>query len=903
MPSADLKDKLIRAKDELKSCIEGFNGNQIISDARELVYAVEANIDLYNEQDALIMIDRLYDAYNQVCSSVRLRFYNLVNIGVSDETKTLPFELNNAITNFTGFQCNVYLPAGFRIAENEDGDYDVTLNKERVTSSHTIVTEKKNDGSYLILCYSSKNALIKGESGVLFNINIEAEGDVNVGEYTVECKDIFLSTDEGVEFNAYDYSETFCLVRLYDTNKDGIVNENDIETLAYYLIGKQTDSFNPYVYDVDHSDIIDLKDLQVLTDVVQGRTVVAGDELYGTGINAEDVHTLIGDECLMSINLEYTGDVTAFRSNVRIPSSMTITSDDIKLTGRAAETHRVLVWGDKTAKWYSVSVIVYSTMNEPLSGNSGEIYNISLATDNITGNATESVEITLTDACSPNGVYTDVHNQYYDYTQMHFYVPADAYKDNVANTTDIGEVASALAGESYKWNYLEKHAADINRDSEISIIDLAAMVDVVKNGYVPREMNVLPDNGDLQLEFGDETTTLEHKIHLPLHLKGVHAVTAIQFDLTISGKATIESIELAGAASETHICETRKLDGFTRVVIYSDNNDVINDNFVMLTVNGNKAVNKSTVAVSNIMAATVDFNEYRFALPVQALLEFYKEGDVNGDDKVSIADIVLTVNALMGNIHQNFVFCAADLNFDGKISIGDVVLVVNKLLEGDKPATPSPGSINIGEDVEDAVTNAPAMRGLADMHVSNAVVENNEATVFVTLDDAHKYTAMQFDMALPAGVCIKDVTVDGKHVAAYNESRVVVYSLTNSVFGAGDAIMTITLNVDNVVEDEIIAFDNIVVSTPEFTERGLAAVDARLEGATGIAGTEYAPAKVYAENGRIVIESACDQIVDVISSNGIVCKVEIATGKNYVAVEHKGIYLVKVAGRVTKLTF
>ena len=907
LPTAQTKNELIILKDRLKNLVEGLEGNEIITEAKDLVSMVESNIDGFYESEMRALISRLNDTYENVYNSVYLNVVGNKLFGVNDEIYTLQFELNNSISNFTGFQCNLYLPEGFRIAQNEDGDYDVTLNGERVASTHSIVAEKADDGSYLIICYSSKNSLIKGENGVLFNINIEAEENINVGDYNFECGNIFFSTNEGIEFGVAGYNDNFRLVRYFDTNKDGAVGEDDIETLAYYLIGKQNYNFDSYIYDIDRNGVIDLKDLQVLTDVVQGRDAVADDELDGTGIYTENVHSFIGEECSLPVNLEYNGEATAFRGEVVIPVINNVAVGGryhIRMTERATDSHRILVWKtfeNESNEYYNF--IVYSTKNEPLNGNSGSVCNVCLETEGFAGNINALFNVTLTDVCSPNGVYINNHTVSSISSEVNIYVPADANKDNVADAADLSELATALLGDGYEWNYLAKFAVDLNGDNDISAIDVVATADVISNGYVKREMNIIPDYDNLQLEFGDNNSTVESEIQLPLYIRGTHSVTAIQFDLNVSGQVGIESIELNGATADTHICKTRKLGGFTRVLIYSENNDVINEDFITLTINRSWSTYKSTISVNNIKAATINFDEYRVNAVTETVVEFYKQGDANGDGKISISDVVFTVNALMGNVQGNFVLAAADMNGDGKISIGDVVLVVNRLLEGDETTTPSSGSINIGGDVEEAVTNAPMKRSSSDFYVSSAVVENNEATVVVSLDKGERFTAMQFDMLLPEGISIKEISTDGKHSIAYNESRVVAYSLTNSTFGEGDYIMSITFNVDDVAEGEIITFDNIVVSTPEFVENRLNAVNARIEGATGIAGNEYEATAFYVENGRLVVEAPCDGVLEIISAHGIVRKVEIAAGKNYVAIEHKGVYVVKFGNKLAKLNF
>ena len=54
-------------------------------------------------------------------------------------------------------------------------------------------------------------------------------------------------------------------------------------------------------------------------------------------------------------------------------------------------------------------------------------------------------------------------------------------------------------------------------------------------------------------------------------------------------------------------------------------------------------------------------------------------GDVNGDNKISQADLDLLVKIIMGQLPDNVKFYAGDLNNDGKTDAADVVIMVNIL--------------------------------------------------------------------------------------------------------------------------------------------------------------------------------------------------------------------------------
>lgn len=55
-------------------------------------------------------------------------------------------------------------------------------------------------------------------------------------------------------------------------------------------------------------------------------------------------------------------------------------------------------------------------------------------------------------------------------------------------------------------------------------------------------------------------------------------------------------------------------------------------------------------------------------------------GDVNGDKQVSIADVTMLVNIILGKTTEGYEENVADVNDDGAISIADVTALVNKIL-------------------------------------------------------------------------------------------------------------------------------------------------------------------------------------------------------------------------------
>ena len=57
-------------------------------------------------------------------------------------------------------------------------------------------------------------------------------------------------------------------------------------------------------------------------------------------------------------------------------------------------------------------------------------------------------------------------------------------------------------------------------------------------------------------------------------------------------------------------------------------------------------------------------------------------GDVNGDGKVDITDVTLTISHILGQKPEGFSAEAADVNDDGKVDVTDVTSIIDIVLSG-----------------------------------------------------------------------------------------------------------------------------------------------------------------------------------------------------------------------------
>ena len=57
-----------------------------------------------------------------------------------------------------------------------------------------------------------------------------------------------------------------------------------------------------------------------------------------------------------------------------------------------------------------------------------------------------------------------------------------------------------------------------------------------------------------------------------------------------------------------------------------------------------------------------------------------KRGDVNGDGRRNVSDIMLIVNYILGQTSEDFNTVLADLNNDGNVNVSDIMILVNIIL-------------------------------------------------------------------------------------------------------------------------------------------------------------------------------------------------------------------------------
>lgn len=242
-----------------------------------------------------------------------------------------------------------------------------------------------------------------------------------------------------------------------------------------------------------------------------------------------------------------------------------------------------------------------------------------------------------------------------------------------------------------------------------------------------------------------------------------------------------------------------------------------------------------------LVASTTDaLVEEMNALTASATENQYVPGDLSGDRKVLGDDYIAILNAALNpESVEGKTFAAADVNGDGKLTIADVTLIASKITNG---AFPTMGG----------VTPAP-MSSAETMSVSTEDM-NGVQRIAINLNNHKEYVGCQMDIVLPAGMTVVGESVgnraNGHNVYSMDVNgvhRVIVSTIENNSFVGGDAILYLDVTGGSV---DKITLDNII-----FAEANGRATTIEGNGATGIDGVEAESGlkqKIYSVGGQLL---------------------------------------------------
>ena len=291
-------------------------------------------------------------------------------------------------------------------------------------------------------------------------------------------------------------------------------------------------------------------------------------------------------------------------------------------------------------------------------------------------------------------------------------------------------------------------------------------------------------------------------------------------------------------------------DGAIRIVVASLSSSTFSGTegtlFNMELLAAEDASGEKNIAIKNVYISEANGKRHDLAdAEATVAIQTYTPADANNDGMIAIDDVVLTINAVLGNTSENFVFDAADMNGDGQILIDDVVKVINAVL-----------GVN---------TSAASNVRRADINES-FILNHTESGLGMSVSNAAGYAALQYDLQLPEGAEVTDVRFTGKsnHKVTFREMdgnvvRVIVVSLTNEAF-SGNELLDVMIDS---AQDAEISIENACVATRNGAVSKVQNASAKIGGnATAIDQLldGMARADVYDLNGKLVKKNAATAV-------------------------------------------
>lgn len=297
----------------------------------------------------------------------------MVESGISYD---LPVTMNN-VAGISALQCDLVLPEGIELAQ-EDGQYQVEMNGDRLSSSHVLSIRQLPSGDLRVLITSLMAEPFSGNDGQLFVLHLNVAPDVQEGIYSLQINNIVMADVNALTYHAPDVAASFVVKNTIkgDANGDGLVNVGDYVTTANYIMELNPDPFMFKGADVDESGTIDVGDLVGITNIIMGEfgsdvEPEPEGELQMTGICANGENA-----CTMTIELSNDMALTAWQMDVAIPEGMTL--QQAALTSRAAG-HYLVVNGQENGR---VKLLASSPMNAALQGNEGALLTLTFDNNN-----------------------------------------------------------------------------------------------------------------------------------------------------------------------------------------------------------------------------------------------------------------------------------------------------------------------------------------------------------------------------------------------------------------------------------------------------------------------------------------------------------------------------------------
>ena len=299
-------------------------------------------------------------------------------------TVAFPVSLTNK-DEITALQMDLHLPSGITMATDADGDVMIETSS-RVSNKHTIDCSKMSDGTYRIICYSTKNNTFTGNSGNLFNLVLNVGANATDGDYVVSATGIELSDNTGTAYSGSDTKGTVT-VKSYvvgDVDGNGQYSINDVVCIINHVLNRPNTTFVEAAADLDGNGEISVNDAVLLIKTyILGQSSNARQTTRAAAtsgdnyISIEDIKMQPGEvktvEVLMNNERD---DIRGLQCDITLPAGITVLYDEDAEDYVTASSRipKKLVLSSEKQKENTLRVAGVCTGSSSIYGNSGSVF-------------------------------------------------------------------------------------------------------------------------------------------------------------------------------------------------------------------------------------------------------------------------------------------------------------------------------------------------------------------------------------------------------------------------------------------------------------------------------------------------------------------------------------------------
>ena len=260
----------------------------------------------------------------------------------------------------------MHLPDGVFIAKDNEGNYEVTLNSDRMNDYDVVVVEN-TPGVYHFLCYSPSNTPISGTEGELMTVNI-CQNDYGAGSFNGSLTSVLVSTADlnGHWLPDVSFTVNFLDYEMGDVNGDNHINGLDVVEIVNYIMGfpHPSQKFIMLAADFDKNGIINgmdlIEEVDLLMSQVEQQSVKARE-----GLN--EMATLPSIQMRLGNNGENLSLAVESSDSYILAQYVLQLSDGQTLNGITTDANHIVAYKEICNNRYAV--VCYSMRNAVFASN------------------------------------------------------------------------------------------------------------------------------------------------------------------------------------------------------------------------------------------------------------------------------------------------------------------------------------------------------------------------------------------------------------------------------------------------------------------------------------------------------------------------------------------------------